>query len=176
MAVAVAVMFTSAEVQALSNSLVTELGREGSAEEAGAGGTRQGHGPAPARRRLPRAARPSQKASAIATTTAIARGPEGQSGAGGRSPGRRGSGLAVPAGCRQLPVLPAQGAPQPRGAAASLPLARDSKGSRGSSLRMWASSSRGAMGEVSPRQPLPAPGARTGPPCPSGTTPGADPL
>lgn len=66
--------------------------------------------------------------------------------------------------------------PKAHGVAAPLPLARDSKGSSVSSLRMWASSSRGAMGDASPRQLLPAPGARTGPSCPSGTAPGAEPL
>lgn len=92
--------------------------------------------------------------------------------------GRRGAWHRFPRH-RQLPVLPAM-APMPppfpkaHGVAAPLPLARDSKGSSASSLRMWASSSRGAMGDASPRQPLPAPGARTGPSCPSGTTPGAE--
>lgn len=144
-------MLSSAEVQALSNSLVTELGRTG--RKAGKGRQRCGDAGPP----LPPETAPGIAAS---SATATARHGPGLD----RLPEHRKQGMQrwlYP----QLRILPHH--------STSLPLASDSKGSRVSSLRMWVSSSRGAMGDASPaRHPL-ALGASTDSSGPSDPVPGA---
>lgn len=139
-------MLSSAEVQALSNRLVTELGRTG--RKAGKAGTAAGT------RARPCLGTPGRR------RRISPRGPT-RAGAASRAP-RPGGTVVPPAPCPDTTNPPDT----------PVPLARDSKGSRGSSLRMWVSSRRGAMGDASPRHPL-ALGARTGPSGPSEPVPAA---
>lgn len=168
--VAVAGMFTSAEVQALSNSFVTELGREG--RERGGGLAREGRGRRPAPR-LPRAGTAGGGSAGGFGLHHRHRPPPSPSpvGEGPEEVGRERRRPPHAAG-RERRAQPFD----PSATAASLPLSRASKGSRGSSLRMCASSSGALMGDASPRQPLPTSGARTESSWLSGTTAGADPL